>query len=59
MVILFIGAMLLAFIEKGLLGSLKFYPANGNIYNFKVSLFVFPMISMFMGFVFGFLEEVS
>ena len=50
--------LIYVFLERGILGDTKYYPATDNIYDFKSSLLIAVPGSFIMGFFQGWIEEV-
>ncbi len=50
--------LIYVFLEKGILGDSKYYPATDNIYDFRSSLLIAVPGSFLMGFFQGWIEEV-
>ncbi|MXN89841.1 adenylate/guanylate cyclase domain-containing protein [Flavobacterium sp. Sd200] len=44
------------FLEKGLLGDLKYYPASGNQYAFEKNIIAIPSLALLIGIITGILE---
>lgn len=55
-IIWYISSLVFLFIEKGVLGTLSYYPSTGNQFNFYRSLFVGPFFSMIAGTILGAIE---
>ena len=51
-------SIIYALLEKGLLGSLRYYPATGNNYVFERSIFTTPFSALLTGILIGVLEIV-